>query len=323
MSKVSIIAALYNHEKYVSKAIESVIAQTYTDWELIVWNDGSTARSLEIAQTFAAKYPEKITVYSHEKNENLGQEKSRNAALEKASGEFIALLDSDDWYHPQKLSKLMSAFEDQAVGLVFGRVKYVNESTKVEKWPPTLVPSQAFAGADVFSELVYDNFIEACGVIFRKKFIDAGLRFDSRFRTCGEYPLWLEIAAVSKVRFIPELVAYWRNHGANTGTKLSLQAKKELVDLKTALLFDARFAAHTEVMERAVAKSHYDYASELYRDLNLEKVRAHATAALFNRNADQAVRLKALSLVLMTKLGEPANSAFSKVKRALWELRRP
>ena len=323
MPRVSIIAALYNHEAYVSKAIESVIAQTYTDWELIVWNDGSTDGSLAIANAFASKFPEKIRVFSHDKNSNLGQEKSRNAALEKASGEFVALLDSDDWYHPRKLERLLPAFEDPKVGLVFGRVKYSDQKTGEEKWPPSDVPAAAFSGADVFEELVYDNFIEACGVIFRKKFIDAGLRFDSRFKTCGEYPLWLEIAAVSQLRFIPELVAFWRNHGANTGTKLSLQAKQELVDLKTGLLLDARFTSHIKAIDRAVAKSHYDYASELYRQLNLEKVAEEATSALLNPGADHLVRLKSLALLGATKLGMPVNTALSKVKRRLWELRRP
>src|SRR4051812_3771803 len=107
MAKVSIITALYNHESYVGAAIESVLAQTFGDWELIVWDDGSSDRSLAVAQKYAEQDPIRVKIHTHPANANRGQENTRNEALKICSGEFVGLLDSDDVYHPQKLEWLL------------------------------------------------------------------------------------------------------------------------------------------------------------------------------------------------------------------------
>ena len=83
MARVSIITALYNHEKYVGQAIESVLAQTYGDWEHIIWDDGSSDGSLKVAERYAAR-DARVKVFAHPGGANRGQENTRNAALEKA-----------------------------------------------------------------------------------------------------------------------------------------------------------------------------------------------------------------------------------------------
>lgn len=100
MDKVSIIMPLYNAEKFLARAIQSVQSQTYPKWELLIVDDASTDRSLSIAKKLAES-DERIKVFQHSKN--LGISATRNSALEKASGRYIAFLDDDDVWARQKL----------------------------------------------------------------------------------------------------------------------------------------------------------------------------------------------------------------------------
>lgn len=97
---VSVIMPSYNAEKYIKEAIESVIAQTYTNWELFVIDDGSTDRTAEIARSYAEK---DSRIILHRNSHNMGTAKTRNTGIKLANGEWIATLDSDDMWHPEKL----------------------------------------------------------------------------------------------------------------------------------------------------------------------------------------------------------------------------
>src|SRR3974390_1092217 len=93
---VSISIPFYNSEDFLSEAIESVLAQTYSHWELFLVDDGSTDRSKDIAHSYAARFPEKITYLEHPNHRNCGLTCSRNLGVRNARGAFLAFLDSDD-----------------------------------------------------------------------------------------------------------------------------------------------------------------------------------------------------------------------------------
>lgn len=108
-SLVSIIMPAYNSEKYISETLESVLKQTYQFWELQIIDDASTDRTIEIIQTFAKKDDRiKFEVL----NENSGAAVARNRAIEKAEGKYLAFLDSDDFWSPDKLSKQLDFMEE-------------------------------------------------------------------------------------------------------------------------------------------------------------------------------------------------------------------
>ena len=122
---VSIIMNCYNGEKYLRDAIDSVIAQTYQNWEIIFWDNQSTDSSSEIVQNYSDD--QRIKYFLAPKHSNLSE--ARNFAIEQASGEFFAFLDVDDWWDTKKLEKQMPCFEDSEVGLVYGNYWYVDEKT--------------------------------------------------------------------------------------------------------------------------------------------------------------------------------------------------
>ena len=99
---VSIIMPCYNAAPYVARSIESVLAQTYEDWELLITDDGSTDKSVEIIQAYCEK-DERIQLFKHVKNQGIA--KARNTSLAKAQGRFVAFLDHDDLWMPDKLEK--------------------------------------------------------------------------------------------------------------------------------------------------------------------------------------------------------------------------
>lgn len=116
MIKFSIIIPLFNTERYIGECIKSVINQNYASWELIIINDGSSDKSLEIANKFASE-DKRIKVYSQRNN---GVSSARNYGLKKAIGEYVMFLDSDDWYE-ENLLKSISVLKDDFICYGFNK----------------------------------------------------------------------------------------------------------------------------------------------------------------------------------------------------------
>ena len=145
---VSITIPIYNAERFLRETIESVFAQSYTHWELLLSDDGSTDRSSEIARACAALHPDKIFYLEHPRRQNLGAPATRNLGARHSRGEFLAFLDSDDIWLPGKLeANVSSLIKQPQAGLLFGSTEYWYE------WDPegnnhqkNLVPFLAPAG---------------------------------------------------------------------------------------------------------------------------------------------------------------------------------
>lgn len=121
---VSIITPNYNCARFISQTIESVLAQTYSDWEMLIVDDCSTDGSYEIALEYAAK-DSRIKVIRNEKNS--GAAVSRNKAIEVAQGEFVAFLDSDDLWIPEKLEKQIAFMRENACDFSFCEYEHIDE----------------------------------------------------------------------------------------------------------------------------------------------------------------------------------------------------
>lgn len=118
---VSVITIFFNAEKFFEATIESILAQTYSGWELLLVDDGSTDTSTEIACQYARRYPDRIHYLEHETHQNCGMSASRNLGFSHAQGEYIALLDADDIWLPQKLERQVAILEAHPeAGMVYG-----------------------------------------------------------------------------------------------------------------------------------------------------------------------------------------------------------
>jgi len=122
---VTVIIIFLNAEAFLEEAIESVLAQTYDPWELLLVDDGSADGSTEIARKCARLYPEKVRYLAHENHANRGKSTSRNMGIRSAKGEYIAFLDADDLFLPQKLERqtaILDAYPEAA--MVYGPSLY-------------------------------------------------------------------------------------------------------------------------------------------------------------------------------------------------------
>src|SRR5437868_4835588 len=104
-SKVSVIVSFLNAQKFLGEAIESVFAQTFRSWELLLVDDGSTDASSGLALQYVTQRPERVRYFEHEAHRNLGLPASRNVGMREARGEYVALLDADDVWLPRKLAE--------------------------------------------------------------------------------------------------------------------------------------------------------------------------------------------------------------------------
>jgi glycosyltransferase involved in cell wall biosynthesis len=156
---VSVIIPSYNYGHFLVRAIESVLAQTYQDFEIIVADDHSSDDTENIMEHYIKKH--RGVRYIRQK-ENVGQSKNRNTAISMASGEFIALLDADDWLHPEYLATCMPKFKKKSVGVVYtANMFHYKDGSQLK-------PEQKIISGYIYNELYINNFI-GTSVIFRKE----------------------------------------------------------------------------------------------------------------------------------------------------------
>jgi glycosyltransferase involved in cell wall biosynthesis len=149
---ISGIIIFFNAEKFFAEAIESVIAQTYDNWELILADDGSTDRSTDIALKYARQYPTKVRYVEHEGHQNRGMSATRNLGIRSTTGEYVAFLDADDVWLPPKLEQQLAILEAHPeVGMVYGRSQYWHSWTgQPEDSPRDYIPEPG-----IESDIIY------------------------------------------------------------------------------------------------------------------------------------------------------------------------
>lgn len=202
---VSIIMNCYNSDKYLNEAIESVLAQTYENWEIIFWDNASTDKSPEIAKSFAPK----LKYYRGEQTVPLGQ--ARNFALREASGEFIAFLDCDDIWMKEKLEKQIPLFADSEVGLVFSDAIYFNKAGENHR----IYESRPYYTGNCFVKLLSDYYLCMQTVIIRRVALySLTYWFDDQFNVVEEADLFIRIGYTWKIAMVNDPLAKWRVHAS-------------------------------------------------------------------------------------------------------------
>lgn len=207
---VSVIIPAYNQAQFINQAIESVLAQTFTDYEIIVVNDGSTDNT---AQVLAA-YGDHLQVITQA---NAGLSAARNSGLKVARGEFIAFLDSDDlWYSRMLATTVAYLQQNPEVDLVCGAWDLIDESGQVIR--PANKPSnfRARVRADLLRALATGNLFLVHALLIRKKCFACCGNFDTTLKAVEDWDLWTRMAIHGhKADVIDVPVARYRRHRAN------------------------------------------------------------------------------------------------------------
>ena len=182
MNLVSIITPVYNSEKYLDNNLASVQAQTYTNWEHILVDDVSRDKSAEIILEYAAK-DARVKYIKLEKNSGAGV--ARNTAIKAANGKFIAFLDSDDKWYPEKLEKQLNFMQKNDYHFTFTDYDVVNEAgQKISK----LIKAKTVVS---YKKALYKNPIGCLTVIYNVDFF--GKQYMPAIRKRQDYALWLRL----------------------------------------------------------------------------------------------------------------------------------
>lgn len=208
---VSIVMPAYNCEKYVVEAIKSVLAQTYRNWELLVLDDGSKDKTLQIIEEFSKK-DSRIKTISNEKN--IGVSATRNRGIELASGEWIAFLDSDDMWNQLKLEKQFEIVEKKAAEFLFTGSSYINEEGEPFKGIFE-IPEKI-----TYKKLRNQNVISCSSVLVKKKYFE-NIKME-KDEIHEDYAVWLRILKLGVIAYgINEPLLIYRISGnSKSGNKI-------------------------------------------------------------------------------------------------------
>jgi teichuronic acid biosynthesis glycosyltransferase TuaG len=218
---ISVIMPAYNAEQFIKDSVNSVIAQTYTNWELIVVDDGSKDNTKEIVNDFI-KIENRIK-YIHQLTGKQG--KARNTGIESANGDLIAFLDADDLWEPQMLEEQRKLLRKENADLVFSQIKYIDEESNfLNNFHG--VPQIIYESSEGLRELIKGNSIPIITVLAKKDSILKAHAFKTSLELqYGEdYDLWLRML-LKGAKFVchDEPLALYRKHQMQssklTGTK--------------------------------------------------------------------------------------------------------
>lgn len=210
MPRVSVIVPAYNAMRYLPLALDSILSQTFQDFEILIVDDGSR----DGIQQWAAQLDEpRVHFFTQE---NGGSAAARNTGISHATGEYIAFLDSDDLWDPTKLEKQVQLLDQQQdIGLVYAWVATMDAEGVLD--------GKAYCNSE--SGDVWDSLIEGdllvCGstpMIRRACFGEVGL-FDVQFAYAQTWEMWLRIAAKYPFQVIPEVLVHYRSHPGNISKK--------------------------------------------------------------------------------------------------------
>jgi glycosyltransferase involved in cell wall biosynthesis len=205
---VSILMNCYNGEEYLREAIESVLAQTYKNWELVFWDNQSTDHSSE----FFKSYDDKRLKYFYAPKHTLLYE-ARNYASEKSSGNFIAFLDVDDYWETNKLDEQMKVFiKDENVAMVYSNYYFKNEIKHTNK----ILYKNKLPEGLILDKLLRKHIVGLLTMIINRNFFSKGeALFDSRLHNIGDFDIAVRISSKNKVACVQQPLATYRWHGNN------------------------------------------------------------------------------------------------------------
>jgi glycosyltransferase involved in cell wall biosynthesis len=268
--EVSVVIPAHNAARWLGETLDSVRAQSFTDWECIVVDDGSTDGTRALVARHADE--PRIRYLFQEKQERAA---ARNRGIAASSGPLVAFLDADDRWCPEKLAAQVSALRAApAAGLCYTHARFVD----VDGRPlPFRKPPRTIAGL-VFPELMRGNVLVIASVVVRRACLDAVGAFDASLPVygCEDWDLWLRLARRYPVVAVDEELVLYRRHPGNTGWEQVLASALAVIDKWYA---DPETARQAGISRAAVRALHYWY--------NAAAVESRAAALQLARRAWQ------------------------------------
>ena len=246
MFSVSVIIPSFNRSTVIARAISSVLNQSYKNFELIIIDDGSTDSTDAVVESFIKN--DKIKYF---RQPNLGVSAARNLGASKASGDWLAFLDSDDEWHPEKLQNQINFLkENESLKIAYTDEVWIRNGVKVNK----KLIHQKFGGW-IFDKCIHQCFIAPSSVILSSNlFFEMG-GFDKDFKVCEDYDLWLKISSLYEIGFISlPLISKYGGHSDQLSTQFVAMDLWRLKSLARILAIRNLSEDHSQEVIEAINK---------------------------------------------------------------------
>jgi perosamine synthetase len=286
--RVSVVIPAYNAARRLGEAVESVLAQTYTDYEVIVVNDGSKDDTEHVARRFGDR-----VVYVHQENQGAGA--ARNTGIKKSRGEYIAFLDADDLWFPDKLAQQVPLLEQDAeLGLVYSDWELICENGAIEHSYLSKLPA---ASGYVFDELLQSGFILTSGVVVRRACLDDVGDFDNSLSIAQDYDLWLRIAYRWKIALVNQTLLSKRNWDGSLSSNLQKTAVERIALFEGMLAKVGDMPSRSRrLIRRQLALNYWDVGYQYFDQFLFKQARRQFLSSLsYQWTSGRALRYLAAS----------------------------
>jgi glycosyltransferase involved in cell wall biosynthesis len=268
MPTVSVIIHTYNNEKFIAETVASVLNQTYKEYEIIVVDDGS----VDGTRDALIPYMQKIR---YQYKENGGIASAKNAGIGLSQAEFVAFLDHDDLWAPDKLQLQMECFnENPQVGLVYAKYTSFRDGKELRT-----KPEKGYSGW-IFKELLSKSFIQTSTVVVKRECLDAVGPYDESFSLGDEYDMFLRIARKFQCGFIDKGLTRYRVHDTNASKNGFLFDNENLgVYKKVYNNCTDLDGVEKKILRKRIARYSMKVAEGLYRQGKLEESKKYQKEA--------------------------------------------
>lgn len=296
---VSVVIPTYNRAHLVGRAIQSVLNQTYQDFEIIVVDDGSTDNTEEVVKSFNDP---RIRYIRHDQNR--GGSAARNTGIKMARGEYIAFQDSDDEWLPEKLEKQMRVFENAPaeVGVVY------TGFWRIEGDRRTYIPSDKISQKEgnIQGELLKGNFVTTQATVLKKECFEKAGMFDQRLPRFQDWELFIRISKYYEFKCIDEplVISYFTPISISSNQRAQVEAYGLILEKHYQDIAKSR---------KLLARHQYAFGNLLCQNGDLNQGRDYLIKAV----KSYPLNIKYLVAALASLLGEDAYAKVVKLKRKI------
>jgi len=257
---VSVNLCCYNSERYLRETLESIVNQTYRNWELVIINDGSTDSTETVVKEYADRgFP---IVYYYQQNQGLGY--SRNEALKRSRGKYIAFIDHDDIWLPEKLERQVAVFENNInVDFVYTDYYVIRNNKRIIKF------GNKQPEGDVFKSFLCSYPVHVSTAMARRKAVDKlSSFFNPDLHLTEEYDLFMRLLYISKAAYINKPLATYRYHPDMTSITKEIRLIRETISvIETFKLLDRDFEKeYAETLRYVAYKNSFALSFKLAKD---------------------------------------------------------
>jgi glycosyltransferase involved in cell wall biosynthesis len=246
--EITVVITCFNYGHYLEGCLNSVLSQTYENYEIVVVDDGSKDNTLEVMEGYSG-----LQNLHFLQQENCGQAKAKNRGIEYAKGRYVAFLDADDLWEKEKLKKQIQRFANPTVGVVYSRARLIDEKgiPLAFKDPGKYLKPRS---GMVLHWLLFDNFVWFSSAIVRRECLERFGFFDEALRMGIDWDLWLKISTKYEFDFVDEPLLLYRVGHSGQMSK-NVEVRQQCSDR----IFEKFLKTHPGTVDKEMVREAYCY----------------------------------------------------------------